>query len=254
MNKRASIFHWIIFGVLAAFGIFFILSFDIQITQPKGVWQLSYIHAYEEAEKSLLVQDNAINNIAESARQDTMKKAFDADIGCGKMDNFVLWNNKGNLCNPPLEQKFPEKLKQELLTQLNLNYQITLKEGYAHGETAERKLITSIPDIAAKNKLATLFDGRLFLTDPFYLRYEYNPGFRAKVSFAEFYELQSTVQKLILDCRKVEELKACLDTRKPAFFSYSNCAQPSFDEKERKVPFCVNYLGNQFLFGLDFST
>ena len=88
MNKKAMIFHWILFGFLIALGVFFVLSFKEEIKLlPKGQWQVDFLNNYYyAAEKDLINQDLLVKQTAgETIFQIALNGGFHNKIPCNSL-------------------------------------------------------------------------------------------------------------------------------------------------------------------------
>ncbi len=257
-NKKGALFHWIVFGVLAALGLFFILSsnFDSGI-QLQGMWQLTFVRAAQESDRNLLVVDNAatqsLNKIVKNVALDVSSQ----DLGCGKLDTVSLWNDKDRFCELKVSDTLLNQFNGVMQKEVGLTYEgVFLSEGFLRGKTDKRQIISSslsvIPTVQQSASLFTQYD--TLTLKPFYLRYEYNPSFMVKAddAFGEYNNLFKESHKLVEECQNVKDLHLCLDKMKKNKFHYVSCDRERYEESERKVLFCVSS-SKEYDFALDFT-
>jgi len=139
MNKKGALFHWAVFGMLVATGIFFILTYDLDASsQVKGQWQFDYLlSSYLEGENNLFMRENMIKQIARDALVDLAaeRDLYDPDLFCGffngqpLFDHQQLWHKDdkdkcsletGEKVLQALDKKFTEELPAEMLPTLEL--------------------------------------------------------------------------------------------------------------------------------------
>jgi len=258
MNKKGALFHWIAFGVLAALGLFFILSsnFDLGI-QAQGMWQLTFVRAAQESDRNLLAVDNAATQSLNKIAKNVAVDASTQDLGCGKHDSVPLWNLKDKLCQLKVDDALLHQFNDVMHKEVGLTYEsVLLSEGYLKGKTDKRQTISSsISAIPTTKQSASLFTQYDALTlKPFYLRYQYNPHFMVKAdeAFGEYNDLFKESQKLVENCRNKMDLQTCLDKNKRDKFHYVSCNIERYEEADRKVAFCVS-LSKEYDFALDFT-
>jgi hypothetical protein len=258
MNKKGMIFYWLLLAILLGVGISFMVNYDLEVGELKGVWQLSFIRATQEAEKDLLLIDNQALIVAKETNIQVSSNPFSEDLGCGTLGTLPLWNKKEQFCSLKLEEKFTQMFNQKMIEAGFLSYNLSIQDGQLIGKSEEKKTVGSenpniIPTEKKSAGLFTSYDA--YLTKPFYLKYTYNPSFRIPVhlSFSVYEEMERQAQQLVYLCQNELEIRPCLDQNKPSSWKYSSCTQEQFQEMDRKVPLCVEKEGNAALFGLDFS-
>ncbi|PIZ51471.1 hypothetical protein COY27_03710 [Candidatus Woesearchaeota archaeon CG_4_10_14_0_2_um_filter_33_13] len=261
INKKGAFFHWIIFGVVAAIGLYFVLSIDVNVTgqNTKGVWQLSYVRATQDAQKDLLEIDQTARNAIALAVNNIGKEQLAKDLGCGVVKGYPVWNNKKGFCELKLDETIKADINKLIINKTNVPYEeIIYSEGAIIGKTNERKVIgSSLGVIPTSTKTAGLFTTyESYLIKPFELRYEYNPGFRVKVgsSFGKAYEtIKEQAKSLLINCSTELNLKDCLDKNKLNTWHYTYCEKDYFAQEGRVVPFCVKTDGQgDYKLALDF--
>ncbi|MFH0701877.1 MAG: hypothetical protein V2A62_05590 [Candidatus Woesearchaeota archaeon] len=254
MNRKGMVFFWILLIIMLGVGISFMVNYNIQTGEVKGVWSLSYVRAFQESEKDLLFIDNQAILAAKQTDKDVSSLVFSGDLGCGIIQEVPLWNQKDHFCPLKMEEKFSTKFNSLMEEKGFLRYNLSFKEGELIGKINQVKTVTPAnPNVLpTERKSASLFTSyNAYLIKPFGLWYYYNPSFRVKVNLSlSFYsELQRQAQFLVHDCQNEVDLKSCLEGHKNESWNYGKCNDKKYAEDNRKVLFCVNKLS----FGLDFS-
>ncbi len=257
MNKKAAIFHWIVFIVLAAMAIIYIFSSDLEVAEYKGAWQLSYLRAFQASEKNLLLLDQEMTQNAEKAVEELPQALFSSDLGCGMYENVAVWNKKSNFCLLEPEKKFVAAFK-VLLGEKEVMYsEIKVGINEVIGISKEKSVVGSSLDLIPTDRtsagLFTYYD--TFTIKPFYMRYEYNPSFRVKanLSFEMYKELETQAKKLVGKCQNEPGLKSCLEQHKNKAWKFGSCGVESYSSADRKVAFCTKIKVQEAKFALDFA-
>ncbi len=263
MNKRGAVLFFILFGVAAAVGLFFMLTFDSSsFVQTKGTWPLSFLRATQQTEENLLGIDGIAVQSAREAAEVTISTQLAQDAGCGMYEKIVLWNIPAGFCNLNVEEIFKITLQTKLKQRTNITYdEIVLAEGFLAGKTAQRKTITSSLDVIPTEQRSTgLFSGYdAYLIRPFYLRYEYNPGFRVPLpeKLKAYQTTYEEAKNMVVTCQPDANLLGCLQRSKPATWKFSSCTQellPTTKElNNRKVLFCSPTERYEIKLALDFG-
>lgn len=104
-SKKGALFHWIIFGILAALGVFLFMvqTTDVAVT-TKGDWQLTFVrHYYLQGEQELVTVDQAALQVGHTMIPLLAKKAgFVQDSPCGIIDGVQYWNKGAQFCFPEM--------------------------------------------------------------------------------------------------------------------------------------------------------
>lgn len=223
MNKKATLIHWIILGVLIALGVFFLTSKWSNVgIEVKGQWQLdfleqNYLEAKKEQLKTVIIAKEIVSEIALEL---SSQGGFIADSPCGKLGEVQLWNQPGEYCFPDLsknvaelaDQKFKEKLPQKQFSNFKF------KNNYLLADGKEEKILSPVGI------------------------YNYNSGFAVNLdySFEEYSLLRSQAQNLVESCKNQKEFLSCLDQQKQAYWHYSSCEKEQKPSSaERTIPFCI---------------
>ncbi len=223
MNKKATLIHWIILGVLIALGVFFLASKWSNVgIEVKGQWQLdfleqNYLEAKKEQLKTVII---AKEIISEMALKLSSQGGFITDSPCGKSSDFNLWNKPGEYCFPDLQKnvaeladrKFKEKLHQKQFSEFRFKNNFFLARG------KDQSMISKVGTYQYNSDLALNF------------------GY----SFEEYDPLKSQAQSLVESCKNQKELFSCLDQQKQTYWHYSSCEKEQKPSSaERTISFCI---------------
>ncbi len=250
MNKKATLIHWIILGVLIALGVFFLASKWSNVgIEVKGQWQLDFLEQnYLEAKKEQLKTEIVAKEIASKiALELSSQGGFIKDSSCGKIKDFNLWNKAEENCFPDIpknvaelaDQKFKEKLPKKEFSDFKFKDNFFLATG------KNQETVSKVGTYQYSSDLAL------------------NLGY----SFEEYDLLKSQAQILINCCKNQKDLWPCLDQQKQTYWHYSSCEkEPKPSSEERWVAFCIESpnLGKvkvgdnpkqvvQYFFSLDFT-
>ena len=108
MNKKGLLFHWIVFGALAAIALVVVVQFDTDLgSTVKGEWQLNFLdNYYLEAEKVAVLQDVEIKDSIKAAWEILAADRGFVDVKpCGEYNYVPIWEHKGE-CS----LEFPDKI------------------------------------------------------------------------------------------------------------------------------------------------
>jgi len=227
MNKKAALFHWVIFGILAALGLFLILTVKVDtIGKYKGEWQLNFLNDYYlEAEEDIL----SIELLAKHAAWKTVlelgeKGGFLEEGTCGITAGYNLWNNQleWNQCLPDINENFVLSAEENVKGLLpNLKYSKMKVEGNELSAKGPQKSITS--------------------TSGSFVKYVYDTSFHVNLGFnveEEFLKVQEEAFQLVTDCQNMKNVSKCVEENKKENWKLKDC-QEEHVEDNRKVPFCV---------------
>jgi hypothetical protein len=258
MNKKAAIFHWIVFIVLAAMAVIYIFSSDLEVAEYKGAWQLSYLRAFQASEKNLLFLDQEMKQNVDKAAQNLPITLFSSDLGCGMYENVAVWNKKSSFCQLDAEKKFVKAFK-ALLGEKEVMYsEIKVGINEVIGISKEKNVIGSSLDLIPTDRtsagLFTYYD--TFTIKPFYMKYEYNPSFKVKADFGfeDYKLLEVQAKKLVAKCQNEQNLKSCLEQHKNKVWKFSSCSSESYSSADRRVLFCTKIKTQETKFALDFAS
>ena len=142
MNKKAALFHWIIFGLLAGFAVVLFFSKITNVgIEIKGQWQTDFLKDnYLKAEKVILENEIVAKNIASEIALDVASNGgFSPGTAssCGQVQNANVWYKEGTWCLPDVDkavsalskQKFTQRLAQRPFSNLTYIGTFFLAEG-----------------------------------------------------------------------------------------------------------------------------
>lgn len=224
-SKKGALFHWIIFGVLAALGLFLVLTTKIEVKELKGDWQLDFLEDYYlEAEKDLL----KIDQEAKYAGWQTVlelgeKGEFIEKSDCGELYGYGIWNELKKWCAADVEIVFLAKVKEKLAKSLPDK---TYSEVKLKGK-----------DLTGKGEKNSIFS-----TSGKYVSYTYDTNFRVNLGFdveREYENLILEAMGLASDCRDNKSLEECIKEKRKDDWKLKDCDNEEYNETERKVLFCV---------------
>ncbi|MDP3734672.1 MAG: hypothetical protein Q8R37_05575 [Nanoarchaeota archaeon] len=235
-STRGAIFHWIIFGIVAALGLFFLLTNSFAPSLgTRGEWHLDFLYdAVYAAEIDLLALDQDARDFGQdTALQLAQNGGFRGNSSCGQDQQYQLWNDPNQWCIHNVKEIVTTLYQQHFLPRdfeiLFLNNSIAGKSG--------RKQIN-----ASSNYIQM---------------YTYNYDFTVDIgyNFNEYVLLEQEARALVALCRNDDNLSNCLE-QKPS--SWTLC-EPEISSAT--VAFCVpspvdavvNNNPIRYQFALDFS-
>ena len=248
-SKKGALLHWVVFGILAAIGLFTFLTLNVKVDSGvKGAWHLQFLEEnYLPAQEKLLELDIQAKEVGtEVLKELAVKGGFEEQSGCGsvgynvsdKLVNFNLWNNAEKECFPDFTQEgsnlFLKRFKQEITNK-------------------------SISKVLFKDQYLIGF-GNTGVINSKIGSYKYQNNFKVELPYSiqEYNDLISKARRLVMLCQDQKNLKSCLNQYKLEQYNdwnYSSCDEEKYLEKERKVAFCiVGENGLRYNFGLDFSS
>ncbi len=231
MNKKAALMHWIIFGVLAALGLFFVLTMNVDSgTEQKGLWQVSFIRAFQDAEKDILSSQQTTQDLIGIEAKKIIENSLKGDLGCGTWFQVSVLNNRDDFCEFKAVKELEQKLNSSTQQDFNDN--------------------NAIGSYDSLNN----FDN--YIGDKFYFQYYYSSRFEADLAFylKELNQIKKDAKSIVNTCRNKNDLKPCLDENKKDSWYYDSCQNESFVEIDRKIIFCrVGQDNIEKRFALDFT-
>lgn len=246
LNKRGAILHWILFGVLLAFGVFFLASKTGFISiQPKAEWQLNFLQQnYLEAEKwilktNIIARAEGIEIAQELAQQGGF--AVNTPSGCGTLENNNLWNKDDKNCFPDVSTAAVELAKSKLNSQFpgKTFSSVGFRDTFFYGKGPKESIGTK--------------DAFYTFENSFYVNIGY--------SFSEYTQIKQEAQSLLALCK--ENTAACLKEKKPPHWHYRSCtSEPMIPADVTELVFCVEspaqYKINdkrvEYMLALDFTS
>jgi hypothetical protein len=247
MNKKGTILHYIILGVLASLAIVLIVDVASDIGKmSKGEWHTNFLkEQYIPARIDTLKMEIIGRDVGfEVAKELAITSGFIDNSQCGTSNGVNLFNKKNQWCVPEIDDNL-EKLAISKLTErvndrsfMSVKYKDTILIGDA-GKITTTKNLSS---------------------------YSYNAGFVVDLeySFDEYLSLIKKGRILVETCRDEIDFINCVGNVTNMNWDYENCDEANVDMNSRKVTFCVNspknyniYIGGemkvvQYIFALDF--
>ncbi len=240
MNKKAAVFHWIIFGVLVALGIFFVYLQAVDITPAKGQWPLQFMEQnYLPAEKELLHRDVIARDIGRGVLQTmaTLGGFKELSPRCGVLGTINQWNDGDQFCFPEA-QKNAVELAQKALKNLSGNFsEISFSGNY----------------FSAKGPKLTMNSS--------FASYTYDASFNVNLSYDinDYEKLKVEALNLLSSCKAEKDVAKCVKEKKPADWLLGKCGA-EWKSSGKVIPFCVVVYGKENLvplryqFALDFAS
>lgn len=236
MSRRGAIFHWIIFGIVAAIGLFFLLTGSFKpSTEVRGEWHLGFVHdAVYAAEVDLLALDQDARDFGQKlALQLAENGGFREDSTCGKYNEKQLWNDKENWCLVNVKNSISNLYQQHFLPR---KFEITFIDAVVIGKSGRKTI-----DLSQK----------------YIQNYTYDYDFTVDLSynFEEYLLLEQDARALVTLCKNSDNLMKCLE-KKPLYWDFCDA-----DITSTTVAFCfpslvdavVNGKSLRYQFALDFS-
>ena len=220
-GKKGALFHWIVFGMLAALAFFLIFSNLINLsTEPIGKLSLDFVNDpfYASEINNLELEAEAIKLSNDIYLQMALVGGFDKELGPAYEQTFYGWNRENEALFPDVEANFISLFKKKTSKTFNINIQEV--------KVLNNELIVKIEPIENKTSKTT---------------YTYNPSFRIKVSpLDEYKTLFNEAIKIIDSCNKKKDLYSCLNNIKPKHWKVGSCKKEVFlPIQDREVSFCV---------------
>jgi len=225
MNRKGALFHWIIFGIIGAIAVFFLVSVPGvgEAIKIKGEWQVDFLKkGYFAAEKEMALKEWSVKKEGwEVIKELGLAGGAEAETNCGEKEGYILWNKGEEWCLPKIEEALMKKMG------VNVAGTELVKKG------PEKEIVS---------------------TEGNYVKYVYDTSLRVDLDYdivKEYDELRVEATDLIGKCRGEEELQDCVERKKENNWKFQNCGE-DFAAKGRIVLFCVPSLV-EYRFGLDFS-
>ncbi|MFC1686844.1 hypothetical protein ACFL0E_00620 [Nanoarchaeota archaeon] len=233
MNKKGALFHWMIFGILVAIGLFLVIgqkSVSVGY-EVKGTWQLDFLDNYFfEAEKDLLNIDMTAKEIVwESVLSLGKAGGFHKNLPCGQVKllsvDYAIWN-KGKVwvdCIPKPEESLASRIEEKLKLKLP-------KQKYSEVKL-DKKIVTG----KGEPKSISSTSGK-------FVNYTYDTSFRINVGFdveKDYDELHMDATDLVGNCRGNLKLQKCIKENKKKTWKFKDCDAEAYTESDNKVVFCA---------------
>ncbi len=248
--------HWIIFGVLAAFGLFIASTANVNLktTGIKGEWQLQFLKEnYLAAEKEELRLNLLSKELGrEIARELAINGGFKIGSGCGVTDGGTpLWNFQERWCSVEPEENVKALFLEKKRSGIPMEIQDIEEVGIVEVDDSSVFFGKGVQKIV-KSAIGTYTYPLTFSIDLGY-------------SFAEYTDLQKEAIALVQNCRNKKDLLGCLaawaqQTANPRW-NLGLCGERLTTITKRTLPFCVEsprgtVFGGvplQYQIGLDFT-
>jgi len=220
MNKHGALFHWIVFGVLASIGMFFIYTYGTGISQElKSPWQLGMVNLLYQSEVDLLQLDAQARGVGwETIALLAETGGFVGNSPCGQGKGVKMWNDGDQWCFPEIK-KNAETLFWQKFGELN-------KHSFS-------PLTIDGSRISADGKTKTIKENVAYLRE-----YTYSYAFNVNLgySFDEYNQIFGEARKLIDSCRNQRDLPACFKKEKNErwFYGYA-CLSPQEPPTDRRI-------------------
>ena len=235
MNKKGAVFHWIVFGILAALAIFLMSTkTSFVTTELKGDWQMDFLkNNYLEAEKAKLKTTIAAQEIGKKTAIELGKKGGHLIASpCGQHQGKNLWNGPGQACFPNINESLEKYAIQEFQAKGKKMFNISYADDDFLGTGEEKTIKTSNANYTYKEEFII----------------------NIKYSFDDYKEIIKQAQILLTKCKPQENLQACI--KLPNEWKIGNC-QTSQAISGRILSFCVkatSELAIEHHFALDFTS
>ncbi|MBI2666429.1 hypothetical protein HYX13_02340 [Candidatus Woesearchaeota archaeon] len=259
INKRGAVFHWIVFGIIGALGIFlFFASQAPGLQTVKGTWQQGLLYdGFFPAEAELLEQDVRLQHLfRETAQEVTASGAFLSSSGspCGEIESKNIWDDRQGGCFPDILQTFQQ------------SFALRLEEKYPQYVFSEMRWDGQ--SLIGKSRLSFIPSQLNKLPKSSVLEYSTPAGFSLDASslIEAYTTVSSEARTLLQKCRNERDATACITaeiTETPEksaeklnlpHWKYASCSEEKeIPVGERKLPFCVQEGIFQFQLALDFT-
>lgn len=236
MSRRGAIFHWIIFGIVAAIGLFFLLTGSFTpSTEVRGEWHFNFVHdAVYAAEVDLLALDQDARDFGQELALTLAENGgFREDSTCGKYNEKQLWNDKENWCLLNVKNRVRALYQEHFLPR---TVEITFVDNAVIGKSGRKTI-----DLSQK----------------YIQNYTYDYDFTVDLgyNFEEYLLLEQDARALVTLCKNSNNLTECLE-QKPLYWDFCDAEITS-----TKVAFCVSSPVDavidgkpvKYQFALDFS-
>ena len=237
MNRRGAVLHWVLFGVMAALGLFLLQTglFTGLGGESDGVWAYNFLEqVYYPAEEQQLAEQAAIHlQLQKAVSELTLKGGTTEKLNCGDLGSeTIFWNKGEEWCYPDfvngVEETFSLKLKQERVPYSSL----------------ERKDYTFI----VENGVGSVEKEKM--------KYSYPASFQLDFSGAvkELQQVIGEAQRLVQVCSQEKKVQGCIAREQKENWKSGACGQEkAIPAAERKSAFCVIGKEARYQFALDFT-
>lgn len=244
-SKKASLFHWTVFAIMAALA-FFVHSVS-EGMDPPGGWHVSFMEFSQQVESEFLYLDKVAMYSANNFLLDSSKKfGFFQASSCGDIQGYYLLNSGLSFCRPDIIEA--EELDLDLSEFKNV-------EPSVNTNLLEKEYTTKF----ATSRIIGFSDEEVIFSKRYYFK-EYFFGYKIKPSFSiefgfdvkqEYIDIWNQANDLLIECRGDSSLQSCINSNKPSNWHFSSCPGGSFIESNQKVPFCIGSPSGKKLFDPD---
>lgn len=257
MNTKATLFHWILFGILAAFGVFFVV-FHMSDTLPaQGIWQTNFLqNTYFKGEEELLRTEHTVRwKSWETVLWVTSLGGVEQATSCGPVQLFPFWNKKEQWCLPKPTETFVNKVSSYLAAQFP-------QQGFSHVHVRGTSVVAQGKPAEIISQLGN------------FERYSYDTSFAVDIGydFAEYTQIIKEAQQLVTQCAGKKLVDECITVFRTThtYWDSNLCAMDTLSplpEPIRQRKFCVESPSKiklydpqgtpqpvLYMFSLDFTT
>ncbi len=222
MNKKGTVIHWIVFGIVLAVGLFFSLFIKFDTGgKIKGEWQMDFLqNNVLPTEAKLAGIDAAARKVAvKTAKELALDGGFKEASPCGQFNKVNRWNVVDRWCLPEVEQNFISMAEEKLSGVLPIlkSLKIKVAGGRLRGE-AEKVVVLSKD-----------------------AKYVYDPSFVVDIgsSLQEYQKVQREARSLVDGCRNRRDLATCV-REKEEHWKYISCTdEQPIPNEQGLLSFCV---------------
>lgn len=231
MNKKGAVLlHWILFGIIAAIGMFLYYAGTFaQTSAGRGPWQLDMINSFlYQSELDLIELDLQARNTGQKVAMELAEKGGFIDTSpCGVVDGANQWNSLEKSCFPPIKENAEKLFFQQFVNP-------------EKNPPSPPRTFTKFT-IAGKRIAADGGIKKNERTQPYLRSYTYSYSFNANLlyDFAEYDNLFAEARFLVDSCRNQKDLTACLQSKKPVHWQYQSCDNPQAPSTGRIWKFCA---------------
>src|SRR3989344_3774318 len=226
MNRKGSIMHWMVFGILAAIGLFIILTNGLAVSQQKvGPRELVfYYDGFITSQLNQIDWENAGKEVfLQSVQEISANGGFPIESSNHEGIEKNVWNKDGQWTNINLAENVKTNFDLKLRSWLNEeNLEYT-----AQGIKANYKP-TSLDNIDFKDtSLVVKSKSKISLNkvqnNEQYYAYDSSFVLPAEEFFTFFSKTQQEAVKLVDKCSPENSLADCLKKEMPANWDYGSC-------------------------------
>ncbi len=238
-SKKGAVFHWIVFGLIFAVGLYFYLSGQSTITTPvRGIWSSQFLEDtyYPFLKDELGLAAKAKNIASQELLEITSSGGVFDKNDCTNPTPYPFWNRENQFCFPQAKTLFITRLGPKL------------QSAYPQYPKLEVGVVGE--ELYGKASPYTLKQ-----TTNFFASYTYTPSFSLNLgyNFEEFVQIEEEALGLINTCRNVKELESCLAQQRKTHWTIGPCSSDSgqFSQVPRTQRFCVSSPNKYTIFSSD---